>query len=95
MLSADHYQRKLWHQLTVAIEESLKLPDFKTPDVLIPFYTEFVSGFAYKLNPLRLAHIAVSVAEQYKDPKDAGWHLHSCYACLCKTVRLTALQGAR
>ena len=25
-----------------------------------------------KLNPLRLAHIAVAVAEQYKDPTDAG-----------------------
>ncbi len=71
-MCADFYQRKLWHQLTVAIEQSLQLPEFKAPDVLIPFYTEFLSGFAQKLNPLRLAHIAVGVAEQYKDPKDAG-----------------------
>jgi 26S proteasome regulatory subunit N9 len=69
---ADFYQRKLWHQLTVAIEESLQVADFRTPDVLIPFYNEFLSGFAHKLNPLRLAHIAVSVSEQYKDPGDAG-----------------------
>lgn len=72
VLHADYYQRKLWHQLTVAIEESLQVPNFRTPDVLIPFYTEFMSGFAHKLNPLRLAHIAVSVSEQYKDPSDAG-----------------------
>ena len=69
---ADFYQRKLWHQLTVAIEESLHVPDFKAPDVLIPFYTQFLSGLAHKLNPLRLAHIAVAVAEQYKDPAEAG-----------------------
>ncbi len=74
MWSADFYQRKLWHQLTVAIEASLTVPEFKAPDVLIPFYTQFLSSFAQKLNPLRLAHIAVAVAEQYKDPTDAGMH---------------------
>ena len=69
---ADFYQRKLWHQLTVVIEDTLQLPDFRTPDVLIPFYNDFVSSFGHKLNPLRLAHIAVSAAEQYKGPQDAG-----------------------
>lgn len=63
----------------MAIEESLHDPEFKASDVLIPFYTRFLSSFAQKLNPLRLAHIAVAVAEQYKEPKDAGrqaapWH---------------------
>lgn len=69
---ADLFQRKLWHQLTVLIEESLSLPEFRTPDVLIPFYQKFVNGFAHKLNPLRLAHIAVTVAEQYSSPQEAG-----------------------
>ena len=69
---ADFYQRKLWHQRTVAIEKSLHVPEFQCPDVIIPFYTHFLSSFAQKLNPLRLAHIAVAVAEQYKDSKDAG-----------------------
>lgn len=56
----------------MAIEDSLQNPEFKAPDVLIPFYTQFLSSFAQKLNPLRLAHLAVAVAEQYKDPTDAG-----------------------
>ncbi|KAK9901657.1 hypothetical protein WJX75_006977 [Coccomyxa subellipsoidea] len=68
---ADLYQRKLWHQLTVSIEESLNVPEFRNPDVLIHFYSEFIAVFAHKLNPLRLAHIAVTVAEQHKNPQDA------------------------
>lgn len=69
---ADLFQRKLWHQLTVLIEESLAVPDFRTPAFLISFYQDFVTGFAHKLNPLRLAHIAVTVAEQWSSPEEAG-----------------------
>jgi 26S proteasome regulatory subunit N9 len=69
---ADFYQRKLWHQLTVSIEESLALPEFSSPHVLIPFYREFVTGFSHKLNQLRLAQIAVKVAEQHATPHEAG-----------------------
>lgn len=76
----DLYQRKLWHQLTVAIEESLALPEFRTAALLIPFYNEFVATFAHKLNPLRLAHIAVTVAEQFSDLNEAG-----VCACRCPT----------
>ncbi len=76
---ADLYQRKLWHQLTVSIEESLSVPEFRNPDVLIHFYSEFIAVFAHKLNPLRLAHIAVTVAEQHSNPQDAGEpHLETC-----------------
>lgn len=69
---ADLYQRKLWHQLTLSIEESLTVPEFRHPDVLIPFYSDFINVFVHKLNPLRLAQIAVTVAEQHSNPQDAG-----------------------
>ena len=49
-------------------------PQFRAPEVLIPFYAEFVATFAHKLNPLRLAHIAVTVAEQFSDRAEAGAH---------------------
>jgi 26S proteasome regulatory subunit N9 len=75
---AELYQRKLWHQLTVAIEESLAVPEFRAPEVLIPFYNEFLATFAHKLNPLRLAHIAVIVAEQFGDHSEAGAQLRPC-----------------
>lgn len=68
---ADLYQRKLWHQLTVSMEESLAVPEFRNADVLIPFYNEFIAVFAHKMNPLRLAQIAVTVAEQHSNPQDA------------------------
>lgn len=66
------YSRKLWHQLTLKIEESLADPAFNDPNLLIPFYQNFVSVFAHKINLLKLARIAKDVAAQYQDPEAAG-----------------------
>ena len=54
------YQRKLWHQLTVKIDEALQQPGFRQGSLLIPLYENFISAFAHRLNLLRLAHTAVS-----------------------------------
>ena len=63
-------------QLTVALESCLALPELRQEGVLLPFYHSFVASFAHKLNPLRLAQVAVTVAQQSfaepPRPQEAG-----------------------
>ena len=68
------YQRKLWHQLTVKIDEALQQPGFRQGNLLIPLYENFISAFAHRLNLLRLAHTAVSCLAEM--PGDAA-------ICMC------------
>ena len=51
-------------QLTAALEDCLALPELRQEGVLLPIYHSFVASFAHKLNPLRLAQLAVTVAQQ-------------------------------
>ena len=51
-------------QLTAALEDCLALLELRQEGVLLPFYHSFVATFAHKLNPLRLAQLAVTVAQQ-------------------------------
>jgi 26S proteasome regulatory subunit N9 len=69
---ADLYQRKLWHQLTLLLEEVIALPEFQIGDLLIQLYGSFVSDFAYKINLLKLAHIVTAVAKRYGDLQQAA-----------------------
>ena len=63
---AELYQKRLWHQLTVALERQVEQPDFQQDAGFLPaLYGNFIAGFAYRLNPLRLAKIAVTVSKQY------------------------------
>lgn len=68
---ATLYQRKLWHQLTVALEEAFVKPEFQEGDVMIHVYNNFVDAFSLKLKALRLASLAVVVSKQFADPADA------------------------
>lgn len=63
----DLYTRKLWHQLTVKLEEFLTLEG--TAALLIPLYETFVSDFKQKLNKLVLARILCVVVKQYAEPE--------------------------
>eukprot|EP00899_Mesostigma_viride_P024438 jgi/Mesvir1/5179/Mv15314-RA.1 len=65
------YSRKLWHQLTLKLEEFVALAVFQTGDALIHLYHEFIADFALKINFLKLAQIAVVTSRQYKNPDDA------------------------
>ena len=63
-------------QLTVALENCLALPELRQEGVLLPFYHSFLATFAHKLNPLRLAQLAVTVTQQSfaepPRPQEAG-----------------------
>ncbi|EPQ30941.1 uncharacterized protein PFL1_01839 [Pseudozyma flocculosa PF-1] len=65
------HQKKLWYQLTLAVEDFLALPDSQQPPIHIDLYTHFVTKFSAKINQLQLAAIGVRVARQFSDPAKA------------------------
>lgn len=65
------YDRKLWYQLTLTVEEFLNHPDSQQPPLQIDLYDKFISRFSSKINQLQLAGIGVKVARQYADANQA------------------------
>lgn len=63
------YHRKLWHQLTVQLEQCIERPEFQEDGFLVELYQNFVSGFAHKINLLKLAFLAVAVGKQMSTPE--------------------------
>eukprot|EP00962_Isochrysis_galbana_P009010 scaffold2507_cov122-Isochrysis_galbana.AAC.1 len=59
------YKRKLWHQLTVALEELVGKEEAASQ--LVGVYDTFISDFKHKLNELALARIQIAVALRYTD----------------------------
>ncbi|KAL1830502.1 hypothetical protein ACET3Z_000153 [Daucus carota] len=68
---ADLYQRKLWHQLTLKLEQFISHASFQTGDALIQLYHNFITDFETKINLLKLAHFAVIVSRQYSEKEAA------------------------
>ncbi|CAA2972504.1 26S proteasome non-ATPase regulatory subunit 13 homolog A-like [Olea europaea var. sylvestris] len=68
---ADLYQRKLWHQLTLKLEQFVALAVFQAGDALIQLYHNFITEFETKINLLKLAHFAVIVSRQYSEKEAA------------------------
>eukprot|EP00897_Mesotaenium_endlicherianum_P009535 jgi/Mesen1/860/ME000114S10940 len=64
---ADLYQRKLWHQLTVKLEQFVTLAALQTGDALIQLYHSFIADFETKINLLKLAQFSVIVSRQYPE----------------------------
>ncbi|CAN4095884.1 unnamed protein product [Withania somnifera] len=64
---SDLYQKKLWHQLTLKLEQFVVLPVFQAGDGLIQLYHNFITDFETKINLLKLAHFAVIVSRQYPE----------------------------
>ncbi|KAF4366973.1 26S proteasome non-ATPase regulatory subunit 13 homolog B [Cannabis sativa] len=72
---ADLYQKKLWHQLTLKLEEFVALAVFQAGDALIQLYNNFITDFETKINLLKLAHFAVIVSRQYPEKETAIGYL--------------------
>eukprot|EP01018_Ginkgo_biloba_P005425 Gb_08030 [translate_table: standard] len=68
---ADLYERKLWHQLTLKLEQFVALAVFQAGDALIQLYHNFITDFETKINLLKLAHFAVIVSRQYTERESA------------------------
>ncbi|KAI3843473.1 hypothetical protein MKW92_000625 [Papaver armeniacum] len=71
----DLYQRKLWHQLTLKLEQFVALAVFQAGDTLIQLYHNFITEFETKINLLKLAHFAVIVSRQYAEKEAAIGYL--------------------
>ncbi|KAH7692882.1 26S proteasome regulatory subunit N9 protein [Dioscorea alata] len=74
---ADLYQRKLWHQLTLKLDQFIALAVVQAGDVLIQLYNNFITDFETKINLLKLAHFAVIVSRQYSETEAAISYLES------------------
>ncbi|ESW30210.1 hypothetical protein PHAVU_002G134000 [Phaseolus vulgaris] len=72
---ADLYQKKLWHQLTLKLEQFVALAVFQAGDALIQLYHNFITDFETKINLLKLAHFAVIVSRQYSEKEAAVAYL--------------------
>ncbi|XVF13707.1 hypothetical protein REPUB_Repub08aG0230600 [Reevesia pubescens] len=72
---ADLYQKKLWHQLTLKLEQFVALTVFQAGDGLIQLYHNFITDFETKINLLKLAHFAVIVSRQYSEKEAAIGYL--------------------
>jgi len=68
---ADLYERKLWHQLTAALEELVNLPQFEKGTFLLDLYQNFIKTFESHLQPLRLAHMIIKISKQISNPQEA------------------------
>lgn len=79
---ASLYQRKLWHQLTVQLEQCFIKAEFNKGDLPMRLYEQFISDFASKINLLKLAQFAVHVSKQQSDPAKSLAFLQSVVAKL-------------
>ncbi|CAE6531428.1 unnamed protein product [Rhizoctonia solani] len=60
------HERKLWHQLTLALFEFLQHPN--SGPFQVDLFTKFVRDFEDKLNQLKLVSMGVHVSKQLDDP---------------------------
>ncbi|RZC63390.1 hypothetical protein C5167_025119 [Papaver somniferum] len=71
----DLYQKKLWHQLTLKLDQFVALAVFQAGDTLIQLYHNFITEFETKINLLKLAYFAVIVSRQYAEKEAAIGYL--------------------
>lgn len=64
----DLYSKKLWHQLTLQVAELVKEPSMQ--DKLIYIYSEFITDFEAKIDPLKLTQIGRVVVARYTKPEE-------------------------
>ena len=89
---AELHSRRLWHELTLKLEEVVAAPAFCVPgdDLLVRLFTHFVSDFAERMNQLKLSHIAVAVSARLGEPSAAVAFLQGVVAKMADQPRVEA-----
>lgn len=82
---AELHERKLWHQLTVKLEEVVGLPAAQTGTTLVRLYQNFISDFEHKINLLKLAQLAVAASGQFASRAEAVGFLDGVVAKLVES----------
>jgi hypothetical protein len=89
---AELHSRRLWHELTLKLEEVVAAPAFCAPgdDLLVRLFTHFVADFAERMNQLKLSHIAVAVSARLGEPSAAVAFLTGAVAKMADQPRVEA-----
>ncbi|GAA5840507.1 hypothetical protein JCM11251_007606 [Rhodosporidiobolus azoricus] len=82
------HANRLWYQLTLTLESFLSLPT--SAPFRIDLYRSFISSFAAKLDPLKHASIAVSVARTFENGSEAVEFLDGLLPGLTAPVAVSA-----
>ncbi|UYV71583.1 PSMD13 [Cordylochernes scorpioides] len=61
------YNKRLWHQLTLKIQNFVKSPHLQNETALVELYENFIGDFENKINPLALVEIITHVNKQISD----------------------------
>merc|ERR1711998_678345 len=75
-------ERKLWHQLSCAVEEELDSPWLQVDDTLVMFYECFIKEFEQKINPVKMTTFAVAASRKFADHEAAVTFLQTTMARL-------------
>ncbi|CAH2056042.1 unnamed protein product, partial [Iphiclides podalirius] len=90
------YNKKLWHQVTLKLQDFVNYPSLQSGDNLIQLYNNFITVFENKINPLSLVEIVAHIVQQFKDKKEAiaflekiekKVHINDEAVCLCKVLQ--------
>lgn len=74
------YQKKLWHQLTVALKKFVNDPECLNAENTVQLYSQFISLFEKELNQLEFALLCVQISRQYRDfPTSSAIFLEARY----------------
>lgn len=71
----DLYERKLWHQLTICLDEFYKSGLSK--GIRLRLYTQFVSEFKWKLKQIKLVEFLLAALVEIEDPQEKLEYLTS------------------
>lgn len=63
------YRKKLWHELSVKLEELVQTERFQRDGILLSLYQNFIASFSSHINLLKLASFAVAAAKQIQNPE--------------------------
>jgi len=66
----EQFQKKLWHQLTIAILALLNDSKFRAKNNLQEFYEKFLCDFEHRINPLSLTEMCLHVIHSMKDKEE-------------------------
>lgn len=70
----ESYDKKLWYQLSVTLENLVQHPYFSKGDELIQLYDKFIKDFEIKMNQLQFVRIILHIAKQFQTDNNAAFN---------------------
>eukprot|EP00054_Salpingoeca_dolichothecata_P021053 m.134058 g.134058 ORF g.134058 m.134058 type:complete len:381 (-) comp23852_c4_seq1:51-1193(-) len=67
---SDLYDKKLWHQLTLKLLETIRQPNLVPSAILLELYPKLIKDIQDRINRLSLVQLLLLVGKQYEDPQE-------------------------